>query len=250
MVEVVGVRDVVLSLVSSVIAGFGVWLGQRLLHYRRLARKRAFFGVAPGADCLLVSPRHYSSPQPSSVHSRDTAALVVLATVVNECGGQAELVAGEDGLHRVGRVTELCVGGPDANRRAAAHLRSFLPGVRFQPPEEREGADITFAIGPTVYGRSSRPAEAGYAILAKAHLPDRPEHPVFLLAGQRSWTNLATARFLASQHRWLARRYGTSGRFCLVLKVREPEAYGPDFVEVEADVSRDALREVGANPDK
>jgi hypothetical protein len=86
-------REVVLSLVASVIAGSAVWLVQRLLNYRRMARKRAFFGVSAGASCVLVAPRHFSSPQTDSVHRRDMAALVELAT---------------------------------------AHLRAVLPGVRIE----------------------------------------------------------------------------------------------------------------------
>lgn len=61
------VGDLVMSLVSSVVAGSAVWLGQRLLHYRRLVRKRAFFGVSPTAGCVLVPPRHFSSDRKSVV---------------------------------------------------------------------------------------------------------------------------------------------------------------------------------------
>jgi hypothetical protein len=32
------------------------------------------------------------------------------------------------------------------------------------------------------------------------------------------------------------------GRFCPVLKIVEPDSYGPDFVEIEADVTDDAFR--------
>lgn len=56
-------NEVLLSLASSVVAATAAWVGQWLLRYRRLARKRTFFGVTPGATCILVTPRHFSSPQ-------------------------------------------------------------------------------------------------------------------------------------------------------------------------------------------
>lgn len=230
-------RDIVLSLVSSIIAGSAVWLVQWLRRYRRMARKRAFFGISEAASCLLVSPRHFSSPQPSSVHRRDMAALVELSTIINDCGGRAEVITEDSGVHGVGRLTEFCVGGPSANPRTAAHLRAVLPGVRFEPDEEVETAVILRA-GSTAYPASSEQAE--YAVLAKTHLPDTPK-PIFIVAGQTARTNLAAARLLASRYRSLLKTYGPDGRFCLVLKIVEPLTFGPDFVEIAADVTPEAF---------
>jgi hypothetical protein len=47
---------------------------------------------------------------------------------------------------------------------------------------------------------------------------------------------------LASQHRKLLKSYGLKGRFCLVLKIVEPLAFGPDFVEIAEDVTADAFQ--------
>ena len=233
-------RDVVMSLVSSVIAGTAVWLGQWLLRYRRVARKRAFFGVAPGAACLLIAARHFSSPQSNSVHRRDMAALVELATIVNDCGGRAEVSADGPGVPGIGRNTEFCVGGPTANPRTAAHLRAFLPGVSFDPDD-----DMTLTTNSTVYRRS--PEHAEYVVLAKARIPSTTR-PVFVIAGQTARSNLAAARLLASGYRKLQRTYGTDGPFCLILKTVEPDTYGADFVEVESDVTGTAFRPQQAVP--
>lgn len=225
--------EIVLSLISSVVAGSLAWAAQWLLRYRRLARKRAFFGVTPGTSCVLVAPRHFSSPQAASVHRRDTAALVELATVVSECGGVSEIVSGDGELHGVGRVTEFCVGGPAANPRTDAHLRSILPGVTSEPgPDEAAGVATALRVGATIYPPASERAE--YVVLAKAYVPTMP-NPVFVVAGQTARSNLAAARFLASRHRALASSYGVKGRFCLVLKIVEPLAFGPDYVEIAAD---------------
>jgi hypothetical protein len=232
------VREIVLSLVASVIAGSAVWLVQWLLRYRRMARKRAFFGVSAGASCLLVAPRHFSSPQADSVHRRDMAALVELATIVNDCDGRTEVVTEDAGLRGIGRLTEFCVGGPAANARTAAHLRAVVPGVRFALDEDA-GAAVTFRAGGTAYPASSEQAE--YAVLVKAQVPATP-NPVFIVAGQTARTNLAAGRLLASRYRSLLKTYGTSGRFCLVLKIVEPLAFGPDFVEIVADATADAFQ--------
>jgi hypothetical protein len=224
-----------MSLVASVIAGSAVWLGQWLLRYHRVARKRTFFGVSPGAACVLVAPRHFSSSQPNSVHRRDMAALVELATIVNDCGGRAEVTADGPGAPGVGRSTEFCVGGPTANPRTAAHLRAFLPGVTIEADSKQE---MRLTVGSTVYDRS--PGHAEYVVLAKAYLPGTA-YPVFVIAGQTARTNLAAARLLATRHRKLIRVYGAGGRFCLVLKIVEPDTYGADFVEIEAEVTDQAF---------
>lgn len=235
--RVVAVREVILSLIASVVTGTAVWLVQRLLQYQRIARKRAFFGVTPGATCVLVSPRHFSSSQPHSVHRRDMAALVELATIVNECGGKVEILAEDAVAEGIGRRTEFCVGGPTANARTAAHLRAIVPGVRFGSDGDRDAA-LAFQIGATAYPASSELAE--YAVLAKTRVPDS-ENPVFVIAGQTARANLAAARLLASQHRSLRKKFAASGRFCLVLKVVEPLAFGADFVEIETDVTAEAF---------
>lgn len=231
-------REVILSLVASVVTGSAVWLIQRLLQYRRIVRKRAFFGVAPGAGCVLVSPRHFSSSQAHSVHRRDMAALVELATIVNECGGKVEIVAEDAGSQGIGQRTEFCVGGPTANARTAAHLRVIVPGVRFGTGAD--GDALAIQVGATTFPASSEQAE--YAVLAKTQVPDT-ESPVFVIAGQTARANLAAARLLASHHRSLRKEYGASGRFCLVLRVVEPVAFGADFVEIEADATTEAFTE-------
>jgi hypothetical protein len=105
---------------------------------------------------------------------------VELATIVNECGGRAEMVTEDSGLRGFGRMPEFCVGGPIANPRTAAHLRSLLPGVHFEPP--RSASDyLTITVGGVSYRREVGTAE--YAVLAKTHLPGTG-HPLFLLTGQ------------------------------------------------------------------
>lgn len=207
--------------------------------YRRLARKRSFFGVLGGASCALVAPRHASSPRPASVHRQDTAALIELAAIVKSCGGRAELVTGDNSQGELGRTTEFCVGGPGANPRTAAYLRSVLVGVRFEP-HEASGSSFTFRVGATAYAADRKRAE--YVVLARHGLSSTP-NPIFIIAGQTALANLAATRFLTSRYRSLLRTYGPTGRFCLVLKVIEPLAFGPDFVEIVADATADAFQD-------
>lgn len=63
--------------------------------------------------------------------------------------------------------------------------------------------------------------------------------PVFLISGQTAISNQAGARYLARHHQELARKYGNDS-FCVVLKVVNSQAYGPDVVELAADVTRAA----------
>jgi hypothetical protein len=235
------VRDLLVNLVASALAGLAVWVAQRVLAHRRLTRKRAFFGLKPGEPALLVVARHASSPREQSVHRRDVAALVELAAVVRECGGRSELVApgASTGL---GKMTEFCVGGRETNPRAAAHLRAMLPGVEMTTYQE-SGRQGSVSVGPHRFVRD--PERVEYAVLARTVVND---HMVFSILGQTSFGNLAAVRYLAAHQRSLQRRYGVTA-FCLVLRVVEPDAYGADLVEVAADVSADAFAARESTPD-
>jgi hypothetical protein len=229
------VQDLAINLLASVLAGLAVWVGQRLLAYRRLARERAFFGLAAGVSCRLVVGRHASSQRENSVHRGDVAALVELATLVRECGARAEMIGATEAPTGVGQVTEFCVGGPTTNPRTAAHMRALLPGVRLEP-YEKSGRGLTLTVGMQRYAR--RPDRVDHAILARCG--GTHGRPLFVLIGQTATANLAAARYLAAHHRALRRTYGERDDFCLVLRVPEPDAYGADRVELVGDVTAEA----------
>lgn len=67
----------------------------------------------------------------------------------------------------------------------------------------------------------------------------RDARPVFLFCGQRAITNQAATRYLARNHERLHRKHGNNS-FVLLLKVVNSQAYGPDVVELVADVTRAA----------
>ncbi len=229
-------QDLVINLLASVIAGAAVWFGQRLLVYRRINRRRRFFGVQPGEEVVLHVSRHSSSPRPKSVHRDDVAALVELATIVKECGGRPALVSpGEPGSQQR-RATEFCVGGPSANPRAAAYLRSMLPGIVFHP-WDAEGGALSFSVGSHRFGHVAGREE--YALLVRM-LGEQASSPVFLVMGQKAHTNLAAARYLGANEKQLRESYPDGADFCLVLRVREPEAFGADHIELVADLTQQA----------
>lgn len=230
-------RDLLVNLLASVVAGTAVWLAQRVRSHLRLARKRAFFGIDEGTVCQLAVSRHAASSHHLSVHREDVAALVELATVIRDCGGRADLISAEERPEGIGRLTEFCVGGPGNNERTAAHLRSLLRGVTVEPfdPETRS---VAFSIGAHTYRRERNREE--YVFLARAWGP-AGGRPVFVLGGQTAPTNLAAARYLATGYRELYRRYGADQRFCLVLRIVEPGVYGSDYVELIDDLTAEAF---------
>jgi hypothetical protein len=58
--------------------------------------------------------------------------------------------------------------------------------------------------------------------------------------GQRANANMAAARYLVDNMRQLTRRFPNQRRFCLVLLVREPAAFGASRVELVADMTAEA----------
>jgi hypothetical protein len=233
------VRNIVLALVASAIsAGLG-WFVRTYTWRRRLHRKQRFFGLPGGSECLLVVNRDPGS-RDWNVAQHDVFALLELAALVKECGAHADILAHDATAQGFGARAEFCVGGPASNQRMEAHLRSMLPGIRVNTdslPGPDRGA---FTIGGEIYRMEKGKVE--YVVLARiaAGQDAGNDRPVFLASGQRGITNQAAARYLARHHERLARKYGVNGTFCLLLRVVNSAAYGPDVVELVADVTHAA----------
>ncbi|KMS76908.1 hypothetical protein ACM01_03485 [Streptomyces viridochromogenes] len=231
------VRNIVLGVVAAAIsAGLG-WLARTYLWNRKLRRKQAFFGLPDNAESLLVVNRGAGGPE-LTVMRYDVFALLELAALIKDCNAHAQIVPHDAARQGFGERTEFCVGGPASNRRMMAHLASLLPGVRVNVDAE-PGPDR----GALQVGSERHRVEVGkeeYALLARLTVDQsHGTRPVFLFCGQTAITNQAATRYLARNHERLARKHGT-GSFVLLLKVVNSQAYGPDVVELVADVTRAA----------
>jgi hypothetical protein len=231
------VRNIVLGvLAAGVSAGLG-WLARTYLWKRRLRRKQAFFGLPDNSESLLVVNREAGGTE-LTVMRHDVFALLELSALIKDCGAHAHVVAHDAAQQGFGERTEFCVGGPASNRRMAAHLASLLPGIRVNTDAEPGPDRGAFQIGSERYRLESGKGE--YVILARLTADlGRAARPVFLFCGQRAITNQAATRYLARHHERLARKY-RSDTFVLLLKVVNSQAYGPDVVELVADVTRAA----------
>ncbi|MGW7197096.1 hypothetical protein [Streptomyces chryseus] len=235
------VRNIVLGVIAAGISASLGWLARTYLWRRKLRRKQEFLGMPTDSESLLVVNRDAGG---EGVHRYDVFALLELAAVVKDCGAHAQILSHDAARQGIGERTEFCVGGPASNRRTAAHLQSLLPGVRIDTDAAPGPDRAAFHIGGERY--PLEPGVAEYVLLAR--LTTRQEaRPVFLFCGQRAITNQAATRYLARNHEKLARKHG-NGSFCLLLKVINSEAYGPDVVELVADVTRAAREPVPAAP--
>ncbi|MEU1302882.1 hypothetical protein [Streptomyces shenzhenensis] len=230
-------RNIILGLVAAGIsAGIG-WLARTALWKRKLRRKQAFFGLPENAESLLVVNRDPATSEPA-VHRFDVFALLELAALIKDCGAHLQMVTQDNVQQGFGERTEFCVGGPGSNRRMLAHMTAMLPGVRVNIDPEPGPERGAFQIGSERYRLESGVTE--YVLLARLTAGERREaRPVFLFCGQRAITNQAATRYLARNHERLARKHGANS-FVLLLKVVNSQAYGPDVVELVADVTRTA----------
>ncbi|MER5179333.1 hypothetical protein ABT009_13350 [Streptomyces sp. NPDC002896] len=231
------VRNIVLGVVAAGISAALGWLARTYLWRRKLRRKQAFFGLPANSESLLVVNREAGGPE-LTVMRHDVFALLELSALIKDCGAHAQVVAHDAAQQGFGERTEFCVGAPPSNRRMAAHLQSLLPGVLVNTDAEPGPDRGSFQIGSERY--RAEPGKAEYVILARLTAgQSRGARPVFLFCGQRAITNQAATRYLARTHERLARKHG-SGSFVLLLKVVNSQAYGPDVVELVADVTRAA----------
>ncbi|MFH8590419.1 hypothetical protein [Streptomyces rimosus] len=225
------------AVAALVVGTAGGWAAQAAVVRRRLTREQSFFGLPDGSECVLVTHRDSTSAH-WSIPRHDALALLGLASVVENCGAHAEVAPHDTGLQGFGARTEFCVGDPTAHRRLAAHMANLLPGVAVHPGDEHGTGRGTFAVGGSTY--RLEPGATEHVLLARLTAVESGR-PVFLAAGQRPVTHRAAVRHLVRNRARLARKYGADGQFCLLLKVVNSQAYGPDVVELVADVTKAAL---------
>ncbi|MEU7278522.1 hypothetical protein AB0A69_06995 [Streptomyces sp. NPDC045431] len=229
------VLNIVLGVIATgVSAGLG-WVARTALWRRGLRRKQTFFGLPGNAECLLVVNRDAGTD--GAVRRFDVFALLELAALIKDCGAHARIVSHDSAQQGFGERTEFCVGGPGSNRRMEAHLRTLLPGLSVSTAPEPVEDRAMFTIGSERY--RADPGVSEYVLLGRLTAGEG-RRPVFLFCGQRAITNQAATRYLVRHHEKLARTYGADGSFVLLLKVVNSEAYGPDVVELVADVTRAA----------
>ncbi|MFD7336825.1 hypothetical protein ACFV98_12580 [Streptomyces violascens] len=228
------VRNIVLGVVAAGISAALGWVTRNYLWKRKLRRKQAFFGLPDHSECLLVVNR--AAGHEVAVHRFDVFALLELSSLIKDCGAHAQIIQHDLAQQGFGERTEFCLGGPYSNRRMGAHLASLLPGVKMNVDSEPSPDRGAFQIGSERYRLENGVCE--YVILARL-TPGPDSRPVFLFCGQSAITNQAATRYLARNSEKLARKHGNNS-FCLLLKVVNSHAYGPDVVELVADVTRAA----------
>ncbi|WP_409468577.1 hypothetical protein [Streptomyces sp. HC307] len=231
------VRNIVLGVIAAGLSAAIGWLARTYFWKRRLRRKQAFFGLPDNSESLLVVNRDAGGTE-LTVMRHDVFALLELSALIKDCNANAQVVAHDAAQQGFGERTEFCVGGPASNRRMAAHLHSLLPGIRVNVDAEPGPDRGAFQIGSERYRLEAGKSE--YVLLARLTAGRRDgARPVFLFCGQRAITNQAATRYLARNHERLARKHGNH-TFVLLLKVVNSQAYGPDVVELVADVTRAA----------
>ncbi|PWK74678.1 hypothetical protein BCL76_101412 [Streptomyces sp. CG 926] len=236
------VRNIVLGVIATAVSGGFGWFSRTYLSRRALRRKQAFFGLPTGSDCLFVVNRQMGGKE-SSVHRSDAFALLEISALIKDCGANVQIVTHDEARQGFGERAEFCVGGPASNARTTAHLTSMLPGVQVDVGLASGHPDRgAIRIGEERYRWEKGMVE--YVLLARL-TTRHGSRPVFLLSGQTANSNQAGARHLAKHHERLARKYGRES-FCLLLKVINSDAYGPDVTELVADVTGPARTPVAA----
>ncbi|MFG2988711.1 hypothetical protein ACGFZK_05295 [Streptomyces sp. NPDC048257] len=226
------VRNIVLGVIATALSGGFGWFTRTYKWRRALRRKQTFFGLPTGSDCLFVVNRQMGGTE-SSLHRNDAFALLEISALIKDCGANVQIVTHDGARQGFGARAEFCVGGPVSNSRTTAHLTSMLPGVRVDTSSEPGPDRGAIFVGGEAY--SWQPGLVEYVLLARL-TTEQGSRPVFLLSGQTANSNQAAARYLARHHEGLARKYGNRS-FCIMLKVINSDAYGPDVTELVADVT-------------
>lgn len=233
-------HEIVLGVLTGALTAALGWFGRAFLWRRALRRRQRFLGLPDNAPCLLVVGRDPATEERAVARS-DVFALLELSALIKDCRARADVVPHDEVRQGFGEQSEFCIGGPASNQRTAAHLRSLLPGVTVHTGPEPGPERGALTVGGEHY--RMEPGTVEYVLLARlTGAQEQGERPVFVVCGQRGVANQAATRYLSRRHLRLSRRHGSNGTFCLLLKVTNSRAYGPDMVELVADVTRAATR--------
>lgn len=223
--------NVVIGLVTSIISAGSVWLWQRASAAGNARRRKRFFGVAPGDDCLIVMGHHHSAR--GLMPRQDVYAVLELGALVEEVGGTATFEVGSDFRGGSGDRTEFCISGPTANRRSEAHLAQYLPGVTQRPYSDAPDS-VALVVREQEY-RWVR-GEREHAVVAR-FTPRGQDSPVFLICGQTPKANRAGVSFLRRNYADLTRSLASVDQFCLIIGISDVHVYGHELVDLVADVT-------------
>jgi hypothetical protein len=227
--------NIVIGLVTSVLSGSAVLLWRRVASSRILHRKAAFFGLRPGRPCLIVMNNHWQLP--GSASHDDVHVMLEIAALAQEAGCRISVIPADDLRERAEDSVEFCIGGPLSNPRTAAHLASYLPGVKQRPISVRSDS------GAIMVGRQKFAFKRGkqeYALVAK-FTPVYSSCPVIVIYGQRAINSRAAINFLKHNYRTLSKTVESVSKFCLIIQVTSSDAYGPQAAELAADVTSAAF---------
>ncbi|MBW1596053.1 hypothetical protein [Streptomyces sp. JJ38] len=228
-------RDLVLGLAATGIGAALGWFFRTFLWRRTLRRRQRFLGLPDNAECALVVNR--DAGKAGAVARADALALLELSSLIKDCRAGVQVLPADDARQGFGERAEFCIGGPVSNPRMEAHLSVLLPGVHVNTVEFGEPDHGVITVGGERYGWEK--GRTAHVLLARL-TAESGQRPVFLFCGQTAVANQAAARYLVRHHLRLARKHGADGTFCLLLKVVNDAAYGPDVVELVGDVTRAA----------
>ena len=228
-------ENLVISIIASVITGVAVWLWNRTIRSRNLARKARFFGIRPGENCLLVMNHH--PLKHNTMSHGDIETLVDAVKIVREVGGEVTVAAFDKILEPAGSIAEFCIGGPAANQRTEVHIKNYLKGIEIHPYTD-DAESLCISAGDEKFRYQK--GEKEFALLAKV-FPNSKSHPVFLISGQTSMGNKAALYYLAQGYDGELRSKYDEQPFCLILELTSPWTYGYKSVKLTKDISRRVL---------
>jgi hypothetical protein len=224
--------NVMIGLATSILSGGSVWVWQRAKNARILRHKSVFFGLKPGATCLIALTSRFDNPKAAS--HQDVQALIEVANLANEIGCPVAVWPSEELHESNGNRTEFCIGGPGSSPRSRRHLTTYLPGVSWLPydPSRRDSMAIVAGDRRFLYDRGERE----YALAAK-FTPTSSVAPVILICGQTAIANRAAINYLKNRYREIENIINDAQRFCLIIRIDATDTYGYQAASLECDIS-------------
>jgi hypothetical protein len=228
--------NIAIGLATSILSGGFVWAWQRARNIRILRRKQEFFGLKPGAACLIVMNHKYDAP--GSTAQNDVQAMIKVATLASETGSKISVRSCDEIKGINADHTEFCIGGINSNPRTVEYLTNYLPGVTLKPYSATRRDSAAIVVGDQRFLFEHGKAE--YALVAK-FTPPASARPVMIICGQRSVANRGAMEFLHRNYLTLMKSVTSTDQFCLVVKIVSSDIYGHEMTELTEDVTAAAF---------
>lgn len=228
------ISNIIINIFSSILVGIGVWFWVTYKTNYSNWRKRKFFRIKKGQEVYITMNQNPLNP--NTMSHKDIHTLIDISKIAHELEGKILFKQVNEARVAPGDQVEFCIGGTESNERTKIFLSKYLPKITMPSYDSSKSVEIKVNKLEFSYEKGIR----AFAILAKI-FPEGKKYPIFLICGQISISNRATAYYLLKNYSELLKKY-SNRPFCQIVGIEDYKLFGYQSVKLVKDITDEVLK--------